>query len=43
MRKKYEVETPLQDVNAVINDGDIISIIGPSGTSFSPSLSSREV
>ena len=32
LEKKYENATPLADVNAVINDGDIISIIGPSGT-----------
>ena len=30
--KKYERTTPLNDVNAVINDGDVISVIGPSGT-----------
>ena len=30
--KKYENSTPLKDVNAVINDGDVISVIGPSGT-----------
>ena len=32
LEKKYENVTPLADVNAVINDGDVISIIGPSGT-----------
>ena len=32
LEKKYENATPLKDVNAVINDGDVISIIGPSGT-----------
>ncbi len=31
LRKEYENITPLQNVNAVINDGDIISVIGPSG------------
>ncbi len=31
LRKKYANVTPLEDVNAVINDGDIISVIGPSG------------
>ena len=31
LQKKYENATPLEDVNAVINDGDVISIIGPSG------------
>ena len=30
--KKYERTTPLNDVNVVINDGDVISVIGPSGT-----------
>lgn len=32
LEKKYERTTPLKDVNAVINDGDVISVIGPSGT-----------
>ena len=32
LEKKYENAVPLRDVNAVINDGDVISIIGPSGT-----------
>ena len=32
LEKKYELATPLKDVNTVINDGDVISIIGPSGT-----------
>ena len=32
LEKKYENTVPLKDVNAVINDGDVISIIGPSGT-----------
>lgn len=32
LNKTYANVTPLKDVNAVINDGDIISIIGPSGT-----------
>ena len=32
LEKKYENSTPLADVNAVINDGDVIAIIGPSGT-----------
>ena len=32
LKKEYEKATPLKDVNAVINDGDVISIIGPSGT-----------
>ena len=32
LEKKYENVVPLADVNAVINDGEVISIIGPSGT-----------
>ena len=33
LEKKYENNiVPLRDVNAVINDGDVISVIGPSGT-----------
>ncbi len=32
LRKEYPNAVPLRDVNATINDGDIISIIGPSGT-----------
>ena len=32
LEKKYENATPLADVNAMIGDGDVISIIGPSGT-----------
>ena len=32
LEKKYENATPLRDVNTVINDGDVISVIGPSGT-----------
>ena len=38
LEKKYENATPLKDVNAVINDGDIISVIGPSGTGKSTLL-----
>ena len=38
LRKEFEGTTPLNDVNAVINDGDIISIIGPSGTGKSTFL-----
>ena len=38
MRKSFETGTPLKDVNAVINDGDIISVIGPSGTGKSTLL-----
>lgn len=32
LRKEYPNAVPLRDVNVTINDGDIISIIGPSGT-----------
>lgn len=32
LRKEYPTTIPLKDVNVTINDGDIISIIGPSGT-----------
>ena len=32
LEKRYENSVPLADVNAVINDGDVISVIGPSGT-----------
>ncbi len=32
IRKEYEIATPLKDVNVTINKGDVISIIGPSGT-----------
>lgn len=38
LEKKYERATPLADVNAVIRDGDIISVIGPSGTGKSTLL-----
>ena len=38
LEKKYEKVTPLKDVNAVINKGDIISVIGPSGTGKSTLL-----
>ncbi len=38
LRKKYENAEPLKDVNAVINDGDVISVIGPSGTGKSTLL-----
>ena len=38
LRKEYPNITPLQDVNAVINDGDVISVIGPSGTGKSTLL-----
>ena len=38
LEKKYGSSTPLKDVNAVINDGDVISVIGPSGTGKSTLL-----
>ena len=38
LKKVYPNATPLKDVNAVINKGDVISIIGPSGTGKSTFL-----
>ena len=38
LEKKYENATPLKDVNATINEGDVISVIGPSGTGKSTLL-----
>lgn len=38
LRKEYPEVTPLQDVNAEIRDGDVISVIGPSGTGKSTLL-----
>ena len=32
IRKVYPNITPLSDVSAEIHDGDVISVIGPSGT-----------
>lgn len=32
LRKEYPNVTPLKDVNVTINKGDVISVIGPSGT-----------
>ena len=32
LQKKYENATPLIDVSTVIHDGDVIAVIGPSGT-----------
>ena len=38
LEKKYENTTPLKDVSTVIRDGDVISVIGPSGTGKSTLL-----
>ncbi|MCQ2547885.1 MAG: amino acid ABC transporter ATP-binding protein [Clostridia bacterium] len=38
LKKEYETVTPLKDINAVVNKGDVISIIGPSGTGKSTFL-----
>lgn len=38
LRKEYPSATPLQDVTATVHDGDIISVIGPSGTGKSTLL-----
>ena len=38
LEKRYEQAVPLKDVNAVINRGDVISVIGPSGTGKSTLL-----
>ena len=38
LRKEYDDVTPLEDINLVINDGDVISVIGPSGTGKSTLL-----
>lgn len=38
LRKEYELSTPLKDVNLTINKGDIICVIGPSGTGKSTFL-----
>ena len=38
LEKKYEKLTPLRDVSTVINDGDVISVIGPSGVGKSTLL-----
>lgn len=32
LRKEYDIVTPLKDVSVTINDGDVVAIIGPSGT-----------
>ena len=38
LKKEYPNVTPLKDVNTVIGDGEVISIIGPSGTGKSTFL-----
>ncbi len=38
LRKEYENATPLKDVNATIQKGEVISVIGPSGTGKSTLL-----
>lgn len=38
LKKEYPGATPLRDVNLVVNKGDIIAIIGPSGTGKSTLL-----
>ncbi len=38
LKKAYPEATPLRDVNAEVRDGDVISVIGPSGTGKSTLL-----
>ena len=38
LTKEYENVTPLKDVSVTINDGDVIAVIGPSGTGKSTLL-----
>ena len=38
LKKQYDKSTPLVDVNVTINEGDIIAVIGPSGTGKSTLL-----
>ena len=40
LRKEYPNTVPLKDVNVEINDGDVIAVIGPSGTGKSTLLRS---
>lgn len=38
LKKEYDGVTPLKDINVTINKGDVVSIIGPSGTGKSTLL-----
>ncbi len=38
VRKEYNLVTPLEDVSATINNGDVIAVIGPSGAGKSTLL-----
>lgn len=38
IRKQYEISCPLSDITTTINNGDVVSIIGPSGTGKSTLL-----
>jgi len=38
VQKKFEQSTPIKDVSVIINSGDVISVIGPSGTGKSTLL-----
>jgi len=38
LKKQYEAATPLEDVSVTINKGDVIAVIGPSGTGKSTLL-----
>ena len=38
LRKEYDTVTPIEDLSVTVNDGDVISLIGPSGTGKSTLL-----
>ncbi len=38
LKKEFPNSVPLKDINALINDGDVIAVIGPSGTGKSTLL-----